>query len=224
MTFSKVSDLFRVGKDILRQDGLICFIRRVFFFSVRLLCDYQIYYIYQKALNETSESKVMPKIQDSSLNIISSPDQVSELMANGFDINLDLSTEEVKRRLNEGAILFCVFIGQELAHISWVALTNKAKMDFLPLFIDYQNEAYIENCVTTPRYRGLGLYPYTLYQILQFLGTKDKTRVKIATQKANTNSIKGITKAGFEIWGSKRLFKILRLKFWKEEPIKCTKY
>lgn len=224
MTYSKISDLFRVGKDILRRDGLICFIRRVFFFSVRLFYDYQVYYIYQKALNVTSEGTAMPKIQNSSLNIISNPDQVNELMDNGFDINLDLGTEEVKRRLNEGALLFCVFIGQELAHISWVALTNKAKMDFIPLYIDYQNEAYIENCVTTPRYRGMGLYPYTLCQILQFLETKNKTRVKIATQKANTRSIKGITKAGFEIWGSKKLFKILRLAIWKEEPIKCTKY
>lgn len=224
MTISRVGELFRTGKDILRQDGLICLVKRASLFLVRLLFSCQIYYIYEKTINETNENKFIPKMQDFTLNIISNPDQVKELKAKGFDINLDIGAEEAKRRLNEGAILFCVFLGLELAHTSWVAITSKAKMDPLPLAIDYQNEAYIENCVTVPQYRGLGLYPYTLCQLLQFLRAKDKTKAKIATLKANTSSIRGITKAGFEIWGSKRLFKILLWKFWKEKQIKYVKH
>ena len=56
--------LFRKGKDILRDEGVIAFIKRTFLFLIRPLFRRETYYIYEKDLNGLDEAEFRPKIQN----------------------------------------------------------------------------------------------------------------------------------------------------------------
>jgi len=223
MFIERCKILFNRGKGIYDREGTASFIKQAFLFmvksSVYFFVDYHKYYIYEKRLNETNEFEFEPKIQNIILKIICTSEEVDELILKGFDLCSYYNTKVLKKRLNEKAVLFCVFIGKELCHASWVAMSIKAKSDSFSICIDFQNEAYIENCFTNPKYRGLGLYPFTLCKIIKFLRVKNKSNVKIGVQKSNFSSIKGISKAKFIAYGEVRCLKLLFWRFWKEKPL-----
>ena len=175
-------------------------------------------------LNETSELKFMSKIQNLTLKIIYTPAEVDALVAKGFDFGSS-SIEEIKERLSKGAILFCVFIGREFAHASWVGMDINAVFD--PVFqrFNYRGLYYTFSCYTDPAYRGCGIYPHVLSQICIFLRINienTKSKVLIAVNKKNLPSIRGITKAEFKCYREVRYLKLLWWVFWKEKN--NTKY
>jgi hypothetical protein len=90
-----------------------------------------------------------------------------------------------------------MFINNKIAHKSWIISNDKVPPD-MPIKLNWNNEAYIQECVTEPKYRGQGLYPFTLTRILSFLILQNKTKAFIISQKSNYASIKGIIKAGFK--------------------------
>lgn len=223
MALDRVILLVRRGRDILRDEGAVPFIKRAFLFLISPLFRRETYYIYGKDLNERREIDSALKIQKVTLKIISVPQQVDELAAEGFDFSPQLSINNLKERLNKGAMLFCVFVGKDLAHTSWVAVQDKANIDPIASKMHYQEQAYIGASATKPAYRGLGLYPYTLCQICKVLEEAGKQRVVISTTGDNRPSIKGITKAGFELYKRGCYSKLLLWKSWKEQPIKEVK-
>jgi RimJ/RimL family protein N-acetyltransferase len=60
-----------------------------------------------------------------------------------------------------------------------------------------EKEACIFDCYTDEDYRGLGLYPAMLSEILNYLKQKDFTKSYIYCDSKNEKSIRGIKKAGF---------------------------
>lgn len=220
MASNKVGKLFKQARYILQEEGLVPFVKRVFSFLRRFFFSYETYYIYKKILNETGGTEFTPRLQDNTLKIISTPSELDGLIVEGFDLSSYTNIENIEERLNKGAVLFCVFTERKLAHTSWVGMDNKVRIDMLPLAMDYQNEAYIGDCVTRPQYRGLELYPYTLYKIAEFLKGKGKKGAKITAAKDNAPSHKAITKARFEIYGEGRYLKLLLWKLWKEKPVR----
>ncbi len=82
------------------------------------------YYMCELPLNEPMKFMSTPKIQDFVFEIITTSQRLEELMAHGFDFGIDsIGAEE---RLDKGAIMFCIFIGKELACIHWAAATQEA--------------------------------------------------------------------------------------------------
>ena len=229
MVSDRMGVLFRRSGEILQKEGLLPFIKRAFLFSVRsfggFFFRYGNYYIYEKTLNETTEFEFTPKTQNPTLKILYTPMEVDELTAEGFDFSSYSNIENLKEGLSKGAILFGVFIDRDIAHASWATMTKKSNMDpILSLSIkDWQKKASIGPSITNPKYRGLGLYPYTLCKICEYLKGKNKQSVNITTSKHNIPSTKGISKAGFGISGEARYLKLLFWKFWKEKPTKEVK-
>jgi GNAT superfamily N-acetyltransferase len=218
--------LFRRSEEILQRDGLLPFIKRAFLFSLKSLVRsfrYGNYYIYEKTLNEMNEFKFTPKIQNVILKIICIPTEVDDLIAEGFDINSYLPTDELKTRINKRAILFCVFVGKELAHTSWVALDNKANMDPVPFEIDWQNEACLGPSYTNPKYRGLGVYTFVMSKIYKFLKEKGWLKAKFTVNKKYIAPQKAHAKLGTKIVGEARHLKLLLWEFWRVKPLKEAK-
>ncbi len=224
MFSDRVDVLFRRAKEILQREGFLSFIRQAFLFLVKFFFSYGNYYLYEKTLNDADEVEFTPKIQNCNLRIISTPEQIDELIAEGFDFSSYSSIENLKNGLSKGAILFCVFIGRELAHTSWCAMSNATAIyDLLFQRMNYQDAGYIGPCNTNYVYRGLRLYPYVLSQICKFLKKKGKSKTLIGASKSNLPSIRGIIKAGFVISGEVRYLKLLFWEFWKEKSIKGVK-
>lgn len=214
--------LFKKSKKILQREGLSIFIKRAFLFlKSKIGFSYIKYYIYKKTLNKTDNSDFTPKITNITLKIISKSSEVDKLIAEGFNFSSYLNMQNLKEGLSKEAILFCVFIGRELAHTSWCALSNTTVI-YDPLFqrINCQDVGYIGPCNTNYSFRGLGLYPYVLSQICIFLKKKGKAKALIGTSNSNLPSRRGIIKAGFVISGEVRYLKLLLWEFWGEKKTK----
>ena len=200
----------------IQRDGLISFVKQLFKFLKNKIFLYQNHYIFQKKMDELKEPEI--KAKDFNLRVISTEEQLFDLFKNGFNINSPFDIKDFEKKISLGQILFCVFIGKDLAHSSWVVMSNNIKIH-PPLNIKYQQEAFIHYCITAPEYRGIGLYPYTLSKIFEFLERNGKSTAKLTIQKNNISSIKGATKVGCEVCGEGEFLKLFGRTFWKEKSI-----
>jgi hypothetical protein len=164
----------------IQRDGLIPFTKHVFKFIKNKFFLCQNHYILQKTLEELKEPEI--KVKDFDLRIVSTEEELHNLLKEGFNINTPFSIENFERKISQGQILFCIFIGKDLAHSSWIVMSNNVKIH-PPLKINYQKEAYIHYCITAPEYQGMGLYPYTLSKILEFLKRKNLSKAKLTILK-----------------------------------------
>jgi hypothetical protein len=187
------------GIRILEEDGLFQFIKRFFVFLSHNSFSYRTYYLYEKPLIEIYERNITPKTSVFTLKIIRATSEVDQLIENGFNFGYFQDIYSIKELLSKGAVLFCVFVKEDWAHSSWLAMDNNSIVD--PFFnpLPLINAGCIGLCATNPAYRGLGLYPFVLAQICDFLKENGKSIALISTAKKNVPSISGIKKAGFSI-------------------------
>lgn len=222
MAFVPLDILYQRARYILRNEGWRALMRQGFSFVGSLFFSHGNYYVYERELSEPSETEFTPKIPNTALKIVTTTHELEELVVEGFNINSYFNMEELKWRINKGMILFCVFIGKNLAHRSFVAMDSKANVD--PVLsmssMNWRNEASIGPCTTYTKYRGLNLFPYTLLQICRYLQGQSKQSVKITTSKDNISSVRGIEKAEFSICRGVQYLKLLHLRFLREKSIK----
>lgn len=226
MTLSKASALFRRGKDIVREEGMMPFIMRAFLFLLRFLkssfFSYRNYYIYEKTLNEADEAMLTPRLPNVTLKIIYSSEELDKLIKEGYDFKLP----NFKERFKKGALPFCIFVEQELAHVTWVALdeTAKKEIDQLPFKVDFQKgEVCSGGSFTDPRYRGRGLLSYVYSYIFPYLAEQGIRKDKFSIHEGNIVSQKAHAKFNPTITGKVRYLRLLWWEFWKKKPMKETK-
>ena len=114
------------------------------------------------------------------------------------------------------------FVGQELAHEGWVALTEEAKrqVDSLPYDVDFLNkEACTGGTYTKPKYRGKGFMVYSYYKRLEYLRDIGVVKSRNAVCISNIASQKAHAKLEPTICARARYWKILRWEFWRETPL-----
>lgn len=219
MASKRVSVLFRRGKYSLQTEGLIAFIKRGFLFLLRCFFRYETYYLYTSPLNKASEVEPTPRIQNFTLEIISTKQQFDALVANGFDLGFHVIGME--ERLNKGAIAFCAFVERDLAHIFWVAMSEEAKTSLTELSypVDFLNgEAYLGWIETSPRYRRMGIGRYARFKMLQYLRNRGQTLHPYVVSKSNLTGQKFEAEVGAKRCGEGRYLKLLWCKSWKEKP------
>lgn len=210
--------LFRKGKTILREEGLASFIKTVvLFLRSSFSFAYRTYYIYENTLGG---SQFEPKIQDVTLKIVSTPQQLNELVASGFTFP-SWDVDALKEKASRGAISFCVFVEQNLAHITWIALSEGAKncVDPFPLKIDWQNEAWSGSSRTGQNYQGMGLFSYAYTEIFRFLKERGLSKDRFTIEKNNVVSNHTMVKFGSQIIAHGRYLKLLWWTSWKVKPI-----
>lgn len=210
---------YELGKYILTREGLLPFIEAAFLFPLRLLANYENLYIYELPLTEQRAEGLAPAANNFKFETISTGQQLRELTARGFDIGIHFVSAE--ERLNKGAVMFCVFVGKELAHIRWVAATAEAKDSIveIPCRVDFSNgEVYLGWSETVPRYRRKGLLVYTYFEIAKYLRKDGRTKVRAIVEKSNTASRNAHAKLGGRICVEGRYLRLLWWKFWREKP------
>lgn len=115
------------------------------------------------------------------------------------------------------------FIAHEnefLEHISWVYYAGNPNR----LLKLGKNDAEIKYCLTLQKYRGRGIYPVVLQEIIQYLVQRGIKNTYICVKEDNVASIRGIEKAGFkfikEIW----LVKIMGIQISKKHDVRKFEY
>ena len=220
MTSNKASTLLKRGKDILRQEGLRALIKRGFLWSSSSFFTYRNYYMYEEKMSDAAEIEFTPKIENYLLKVISTPEQVCELIAEGFDFGSYI--DDINKVLRKGVIVFCAFVERELAHITYVALTEEAKNGYgeRPFVVDFlHNEVCSGGSETDPKYRRKGIHVYAYSRIFQFLKEKGYLIDRFVIARDNIASRNAMAKFGPRIYAEGRYLKLLWWESWKDKPI-----
>ncbi|HEX7475517.1 MAG TPA: hypothetical protein VF318_06070, partial [Dehalococcoidales bacterium] len=179
----------------------------------------QIYYLYEHSMQDRAEANYKPKIKDFMFTIVSTKQEADKLISSGF--NLHLNVTDARHRLDKGAIAFCVFIGQDLASIGFIATTQDA-MDSLnqpPIKVNFsKGEVCTGGGWTNPKYRALGLATYLYFKRLQSLKDEGKVIARAAVLKDNIASHKTHARFAPRIWAEGHASRVLWHIFWKEIP------
>jgi len=223
---NRIDWLLRRARQILRTEGLIPLVRQGFPFVAGPFFRYQTYYLYEhtprniRILNETD---FMPKIDNFNLKIVSTNEEADGLEAEGLEFRSQ--TVNARESLDKGAVAFCIFVGPELAHTGWVAMTEEAKkyVDPSPYRVDFGNDqACTGSAWTVEKYRGKGLMAYGYCKRLQYLLEKGVRTSRNAINTSNIASQKVHAKFNPEIYARARYLKILWWKSWKEKPLETS--
>ncbi|MBA7650994.1 hypothetical protein ES703_58809 [subsurface metagenome] len=190
---NKIRAPFRRGKVILHEDGLLPFLKYVASVFANLFV-YQSYNIYENTLDGPS----MPcQVDNLTLRVITRPEEVDQLSGEGFNFS------EYKERLDRGAILFCAFVDNELAHAVWVAIGRKAFDDYPFSFsMRYGSTVGVGGSFTAPKYRRKGIHAYVQSQIFRYLREKGLSRAWSVQYKDNIASQNSQIKLGSYLWGN----------------------
>ncbi len=220
---SRPTVLFTRAKQILQTEGLIPLVRQASAFVVRRSFSCGTSYLYEYATENVpklDEADFMPKIDDFTFKIISTNHEADELEPEGLEFRLYVLN--ARERLDKGAVAFCVFVEGQLAHISWVGMTQEAKdaLSEPPYKVDFSNgEVFTGGAWTSPQYRRKGLSDYSGFQIRQFLCESGIAVVRGAVRTDNVAGQRSFTRLGRRWYAETRYLKILWWKSWKEKPL-----
>lgn len=109
---------------------------------------------------------------------------------------------------------------ESIEHISWVYYAGHPNR----LLKLGANDVEIKYCLTLPQYRGRGIYPVVLKEIVKNLSQFNIFNTFICVKKNNISSIKGIEKAGFEFLKKIRLVKIIGIQITRKQDVRKLKY
>ena len=216
----RFSELLQRAKAILQTEGFTSLMKRGSTFVMPAFFASGTYYLYEHTLGVLDEARFLPRVKDVTVKIVSSNDEADALAAEGFDFRSRFVN--ARRMLDKGAMAVCIFVGREIAHITWVGMSNASKKTFdgLPYEVDFSNkEACTGGTVTLPKYRGLGLMGYGGFKKFQFLKGIGVVVVRHATGVDNMASRKPYEKFDHRIYARARYLKILCWRFWRETPI-----
>jgi len=170
---------------------------------------------------EKDETKYLPKIPNVTHKIVETVEQLDELQNEGFDLSL-LDVDQPRYRLQKGAIAKLVFVGHELGHKGWTALTKEAK-DIInphPYKVDFEGgQVCGGNSWTNPKYRRQGLNYYAAHKNEQYLISKGLVKNRGIKYTTNIASIGVSDKRGTPIVAKARYVRIFGLQFWREKPV-----
>ncbi len=213
-------NLYKKGIELFRKEGFIKFNKHIVRYLLRQFFEYRSYYLYENRLDYFVENQ--SKIKNFTFKIISATKEVDNLISEGFGINAYYSgIKAIKERISKGAILYSFFVDKELAHTSWIALTEKAKEDMDPLVytISFQNEVCAGDSRTIEKYQGLGIYGYVWAKIFHDLNERGINKVKFAVLNDNIAPQRGQKKLGSIKYGKLRYLKLFKKEFYKENKI-----
>jgi len=220
---SRLTDLLKRAKTILKTEGLIPLVRRAFALIVGYFFQYENYYLYEQDttnIADYDEADYVSRIDGLALKLVYTNEEAAELEAEGFEFRSQVMN--ASERLGKGAIAQCLFVGLELVNMSWTALNQQAK-DTLhepPYEVDFLNaEACGGDVWTKPEYRRMGIRTYSRVKRMQFLFDNGIATNRTAVPKWNIASQRGSAKFNANIYAEARYLKILWWKSWKEKPL-----
>lgn len=215
---ARSSGIIHRASHVIRTAGVKAFVREGVRYCLHGLGEYGHYYLYRQDMQDWDEAAFLPRLPDIRCEIVVDP-QRSQV---AFPEYLGISRVESGRKFAQGCIAVCLFAGEKMVHISWLALSQAAKetFDWLPYTVDYaQHEACNGATVTDPRYRQQHLMEYASYKKYEYLKSRGITCVRRAVSTRNIASQKGGARFGQVLYARARYFRLFGYKSWKETPV-----
>jgi len=208
-------------KTIYKTEGMLSLLKMVSQYLISHIYYYQQLYLYKRILKYEDGARKLPKVLNYTVKIVTSNQQVDELVADGFE-DFRLHMLYAAKYLEKGAIALCIFVNKEFANINWATTRKEAKNLFVPapFKVDFsKNEATMEGIYTTPKYRHLGLNSYGTHKMRQFLLQRGITAERHVIVANNTAQQETAARYAGGPYAKARYMKILWWHFWKETSI-----
>jgi RimJ/RimL family protein N-acetyltransferase len=90
------------------------------------------------------------------------------------------------------------FLNHEIAHLAWIYYPHEAMRHPTPFRRLRPDEVAIANCVTLPAFKGRGVYPAVLRQLLAQLQSEGYRQCFMYIDAGNNPSQRGVIKVGFK--------------------------
>lgn len=215
----KVRILFGRAKSILKQEGLVPLFANVFRFLADRFFVHKTYYLFEYTAQDATklnEADFLPKTDEFTFRIITTTKEANELV-------LRPGGYKYAERLDKGAIAACIFVEQDLAHVTWVALTEEALSPLRRHLykIDFSNRAYcMWDSWTNPKYRRNGFAAYAFLKTTLFLHENGMIRSRSAILKNNSGSITAYASFNAKRYAEAHYLKLFRWEFRKENLLK----
>jgi len=204
--------------DVIRHDGWIIFFKSMG--HEMLGIPREVYFVYEHTIKERDPVDFMTSLQDFEEFMLHDKRELEDLVSKGY--KFDSRVKNNKIALDNGAIVYCLFVQKELAHIGRVAITPRAKqyVDEHPFKVNFdQNEAVTGSTWSHPKFRGKGLMKYGYYQRFEFLRGLGYKTSRNSVAITNTASNKVHDKFKPKITAKARHRRILFFfEYWKEIP------
>ena len=220
---NRVRELLLRTWDIYRAYGVRELLKRAIAFAAYCLYEQRTYHLTVHTLEEVedmNESDLIPRTERLTLEIVASNDEADGLEARGLDFRSHVRGS--RRRLDGGAVAVCLFVGDELAHIGWVAMSKEAadSLGEPPVMVDFHGgEGFRGDVWTNPNFRRLGLHAYGNFKRLEFMLDKGLVVSRGAIAKSNTVALQTNEKLGAEVYAEGRYLRVLWWRSWREEPL-----
>jgi hypothetical protein len=217
------SGLVAEAKRIYRTEGLLQLVRRGVAFLLWRVFEYRRYYLYADPidhLRDLSEADFLPRIDGFTVKVVSSNEEADELEASGLQFRAQFPT--ARRSLDSGAVAFCLFVGDTLAHIGWAAFTREGQKSIgePPYVVDFSNrEACSGGSWTHPEYRRLRLRRYSRFMMLRHLLDRGIRTKRAVIARGNIPPQQGRHEYPRGPQGEGRYLRVLWWKSWKERPL-----
>lgn len=194
-----------------------------FRFIAGLFFKYQTFYLIEHTLEQSrhlDERDFLPKTDHFEWKVVATNQEADELEASGLEFRSYAYFFNARKALDNGVIASCIFIGRELAHIGWLAMTQEAmnSLNEPPVRVDFSKKAAYSGGVWTNRkYRKLGLHTYGNLKRNLFLAENGAARMYGQIARRNTASLRVTTKFNPAVYGEGRYLKILWWKSWRQK-------
>jgi hypothetical protein len=211
------------SRALLREEGLLSLLRHAVAFAGELskrLYRRREVFLYHHHLIERDGSAFRPRLDEFELHIVESDVKANELAAAGYEDFRQLFLLS-GRNLSRGAVAFCVYVGQRLAHIGWVSMSDTSKqcVDPYPFHVAFdRGEACTGGTYTVPEYRGKGLMAYGYYERFEYLRKLGYTSSRNSVERGNVSSQRAHAKFSPEIVGTACFRRFLFRTRWTECP------
>jgi len=181
---------------------------------------YYVYREYIEDLAEAVEADFVPGIEGLAFRIVSSNEEADELEAQGFPFRSQVAN--ARRNLEKGATAFCLFVGQELASITWHAPNRDAQRSLgePPYPVDYEKDEICSGGLwSNPKYRRKGLRSYSRLKRIEFLRDSGVKARRGVIARQNVLAFSGRADFQPSAFAEGRYLRILWWKSWKERPL-----
>ena len=161
--------------------------------------------IYESTLDPP---EIKCEVDNLTIRIITQEDELSKIES--YLIADDIKISRDKKLLSMGAIMFCAFVGNELAHITYVFIGKKAHESYpLSFAMKYGHTTGLSGR-TIPKYRRQGIHVYTRSKALKYLKENGFSRA-CDVQNGNIAARDSVLKLGYYFCGNGYRLKILSM-------------
>jgi GNAT superfamily N-acetyltransferase len=203
---NRIGQLMIRAKWISHEKSLLILFKKLLLALRYYLFSYSSFDIYESVLDPPH---MTCKVDNLTIRVITRPEEIAplesdQLIAESINISRD------KEVLCMGAILFCAFVGNELAHVTQVFIGRRAHEIYpLSFTMQYGHTVGLAG-FTAPKYRRKGLYVYTRSNALQYLKENGFSRAW-DVQNGSIAARNAVLKLGYYFWGKGYRLRLLSL-------------